>query len=192
MEDSEHRALWGSLGVSLLIAGVVVLSDWTFTAIAAPASRHLASLWWPWLGAVLLMIAGIWTVAAASNDEMWLPGKAKQRRRRAVRDNAEIVLATFHATATAWAYRETATQADYLAWLDAASNYVEEARGLHESIILLPPREDELAAEMFRIGMGMLGRLIERCSIIPVEDGFDPWKKPDPSWRTYLDSQAKK
>jgi hypothetical protein len=183
MEDSEHRALWGALGVALLIAGVVTLSDWTFTAVAAPPSRALTTLWWPWAFALVLMGCGIYFLVAVSNEKIPLPGRNRQRIRTLTREAAQAWLSRYHARGARMALEPTTTPDQYEAWRDSLADFVEDAWGLDQSMALNPPNRVTSPNAAFQEVTNLLTRLIERCRIIPVREDFDPL--PASTWRAY-------
>lgn len=187
MEDSEHRALWGALGVALLISGVVVLSDWTFVAVAAPPQRDLTALWWPWVFALVMMGMGVYFLVAVSEQRLWIPGRKKQEIRRLTRKNAELTLAKFHARGSRMSLENSATFEQYQAWRDALLDFVGEAWGLDQSAALNPPNHLSSVNGGFQEVTTLLARLIERDRILPIQDGFNPLGSPTSSWLTYWD-----
>ena len=185
MEDSEHRALWGALGVALLISGIVVLSDWTFIAVAAPPSRDLTALWWPWAGALVMMILGVYALIAVSNERLPLPGRRAQLKRRHLRETAEAMLARFHLWGARMSLDGTSSQEQYEAWAGAVFEFVQETWGLDQSIVLMPPNHLVSVIGGFRETTELLTRLIERCRMLPIKEGFNPVADPPPIWITY-------
>ena len=121
-----------------MIAGVVILSDWTFVAVAAPPQRDLAGLWWPWVGALALMALGVYVLVAISDERWWLPGRKDLKRRAAIRHKTVKFLARFRAHATLLLLREGLTEKDYQDWITNLCTFVAEAWGIQETMILFP------------------------------------------------------
>ena len=185
MEDSEHRALWGALGVALLIAGVVTLSDWTFVAVAAPPSRDLTALWWPWVGAFFMMGLGIYALVAVSNEKLWIPGRKTQKARRDKIVYARSMLSSFQVRGSRMSIDPTGTFEQYTAWDDALRDFVEAAWGRDQSVALLPPQHMGSVMEGFQQITTLVTRLIERVPLLTIRDDFNPLNEPAPDWYSY-------
>jgi hypothetical protein len=189
MEDSEHRALWGALGVAVFISGVVVLSDWSFAVAASTSKRDLATLWWPWVGAVVLMVLGVYILSASASGKGYLPGRKELARRRTIRGHAEVMLAFFHNRGSQYSLQTSPAEGAFLTWYRAVDDYVTDTWGIHESTVLRSPGPAVRDQEEFQNVTRQLARLIERCRILPIQEGYNAWAVPKPAWLEYVDDE---
>lgn len=186
MEAEEHRAIWTGFGGALFVGGMVVTADWTFAVRTAPTSAHVSFNSLPIWVAIVVMLVGIYTFCAAQTSTWTLPGRGALQKRQKIRRDTEKCLARFQATGTVLIVASDSTEKAYQDWFGNLCEFVAQAWGIHETMILFPNATPQYPGAL-RESVARLAALTEGVRHTEPVEGFDPNSEPKPSWLVYLD-----
>jgi hypothetical protein len=186
VEEDQYRSQWLSIGSALLVAGVVIDSDWLFAVLTTSKTHHLPFLSWPVLVPTGLIAMGLWCMIAA--NVLWLPLFGRKRLVQLVdqRERAYIYLAYFSTLGMWFSSGHDADESSVVNWNAHLRDFVHTVWGAHESAALaavhkrMPP-EDEASLVNARVV-----NLIQRCGNLRVRR--DQTWEPRPKWLNYIES----
>jgi hypothetical protein len=185
--DERHRLreIWVPVGAALFVAGLVVNTDWMFTVLAAAPSRHLGSVVWPWIVSLIVMLFGIYVIAAAVSPAkwLWLPGKAEIQGREDRRVEAARYVTLFASFIATMDMNDATTMEQVSEWHKMAAAFVASAYGSPQTAPFMLTASTDVTPRAWAHRLAeSYTRLVVVSHATPVRDDFSwgaelPWRK---------------